>query len=120
MFENPYESPLAANPLLSRNQHRAFKYLGPIEYVILFGYIVLILAATGARLISRVPGIGPDRLDQFLSIGLIAALTLVSSTGLRGLYFVLRRKQTLAVVNGSLCVLGFLVILLLGLLVAYL
>lgn len=106
---NPYEAPTAAHPPITANKNRFYEFCGPFEMLNAIGFVIFFMASAGYRLNWHHSWIARELLDSHVSYGFFSGLALITFAGVRGLYFVFRRKQSRAVTNGTLCVLGFII-----------
>jgi hypothetical protein len=106
---NPYEAPAAAHPPIAASKNRFYELCGPFEMLNAIGFAIFFLASVGYRLNWQFRWFPQELLDSHASYFLFSGLALIAFAGVRGLFFVFCRKQSRAVTNGTLCVLGFIV-----------
>lgn len=108
MILNPYEAPLTADPLTTPRGGRWQVTDWLCEIGIGCGYVVMLLFAAVHRLqVDYQVQLLPDLKNAMEQYGLFAGVGLICFAGLRGLYYVIRRKQQRSVANGLICVAGF-------------
>ncbi len=108
MIPNPYESPRETEPLSAPRESGWHPFNWPFELAIGGGQLLLLISAGVFRLQTHLPGPVIPELGQVLeSFGLMGGLALIVVAGIRGLFFVCCRNQNRAVINGLLCVGGF-------------